>query len=221
LRSSGVEGAQQLAEHGIDEFLILALGQHAAQVLVIGLDGFHGVDDGLGAVGAVGQGHQGVELGLGLQEDGTLLRKILLGQRPRLAAASGQPRFDGILDAQKTAVGMPQEDQAHDRQEIFVACIVGICTQGFRRAPEPLFNGFDVFKLSQPASPAVVYFVFRTSRLYWNFIRCIPQIRILMSYSCIFRVKNGLMNILWCFDGAKIFIAHNFLTSRKRFIKKG
>ncbi len=53
----GVESAQQVAEHRIIEFLILALGQHAAQVLVVRLDGLHGVDDRLSAVDAVGQGH--------------------------------------------------------------------------------------------------------------------------------------------------------------------
>ena len=38
---------------------------------------------------------------------------------------------------------MPQKNQPHDRQEIFVAGIVGIGPQGIRRAPEPLFNGFE------------------------------------------------------------------------------
>jgi hypothetical protein len=58
LQLLGVEGAQQLAEHGVVQLLVLALGQDAAQALVVGLDGLHGGDDGLGAVGAVGQGDQ-------------------------------------------------------------------------------------------------------------------------------------------------------------------
>lgn len=121
-----IEGAQQLAEHSVVEFLILALGQHAPQALVVGLDGLHGFDDRLGAVGAVGQGHQGVELGLGLQEDGALLREILLGQWPGPAASGGQVCFDGVLDREIPAVGMVQEDQAHDRQKIFVAGVAGV-----------------------------------------------------------------------------------------------
>jgi hypothetical protein len=44
---------------------------------------------------------------------------------------------------------MAQKNQSHDRQEIFVAGVVGVGPQGVRRTPEPFFNGFDVFKLGQ------------------------------------------------------------------------
>lgn len=161
----GIESAQQLAKHRIVEFLIFALGQHAAQVLVVGLDGLHGVNDRLGAVGAVGQGHQSVELGLGLQEDGALPREVFLGQWPGLAAPCRQARLDGVLDAQIPAVGVAQEDQAHDRQEVFVAGVVGVGPQGVRRAPEPLFNGFDVFKLGHAQASFPKYALCRASPL--------------------------------------------------------
>ncbi len=147
LQFLGIKGAQQLAKHLVIEFLIFALGKHASQVLVVGFNRLHGFDNRLGAVGAVRQSHEGVELGLGLQEDGAFLREILLGQRSGLAAPGGQARFDGVLDAQIPAVGMAQEDQAHDRQKIFVARVVGVRPQCVCRAPETLFNSFNVFQL--------------------------------------------------------------------------
>ena len=102
----GVEGAQQLPEHSVVELLILALGQHAAQILVVGLDGLHGVYDRLGPVGAVRQCHQSVELGLGLEEDGALLAEIFLGQRSGLAATCGQGRLDVVFDGEIAAVSV-------------------------------------------------------------------------------------------------------------------
>ena len=94
-----VEGAQELAEDGVVEFLIFSLGEHTAQVLVVFLDGLHRLDDGLGPVVAVGQRNQIVKLGLGPEKDGALLREVRLGERPCLAAARGQVRFDVSLTA--------------------------------------------------------------------------------------------------------------------------
>jgi hypothetical protein len=53
------------------------------------LDGLHGLNDGAGAIVAVGERDQGVELRFRLQEDSALLPEIFLGQCPRLATASG------------------------------------------------------------------------------------------------------------------------------------
>ncbi|OQC06853.1 MAG: hypothetical protein BWX80_01351 [Candidatus Hydrogenedentes bacterium ADurb.Bin101] len=147
-----IKRTQKLTEDLVVEFLIFALGQDTAQVLVVGLNGFHRVDDGLGAVRAIGQGHQRVELGFGLQEDSALLREVFLCQGARLAAAFGQIGFDAILDAEVAAVGMPEKHQAHDGQEILVASVVRVRPQRIRRAPEPLFNRFDVLELSHACS---------------------------------------------------------------------
>jgi hypothetical protein len=42
---------------------------------------------------------------------------------------------------------MPQEDEAHHRQEILVAGVVGIGPQSVRRRPEAFLNGLDMFEL--------------------------------------------------------------------------
>ena len=86
-----VQLAQQLAEHLVVERLVLALGQDAAQAVVVGLDGLHGHDDGGRAVGAVGQGDEVVEPGLGPQVQGVLLREVLPGDRPLPAPRVGSP----------------------------------------------------------------------------------------------------------------------------------
>lgn len=44
---------------------------------------------------------------------------------------------------------LPQKNQAHDRQEILVAGIVGVGPQGVSRTPEPFFNGIHMFELGQ------------------------------------------------------------------------
>ena len=88
-----------------------------------------------------------VELGPGLQENGALPGKIFLGQRWSLATTLGEIGLDDILHAQVAAVGMAQKHQAHDRQEILVARIVGVSAQGVRRGPEAFFDGFYMFEL--------------------------------------------------------------------------
>jgi hypothetical protein len=52
-----VERAQQLTEHIVVEFGVLALGQHALETVVIFLDGFHCVLDIAVALGAVRPRH--------------------------------------------------------------------------------------------------------------------------------------------------------------------
>jgi hypothetical protein len=91
LKLLGVEGAQQLAEHDVVQFLVLAFGQDAAQILIVGLDGLHGGDDGLGAVGAVRQGYQSVELGLGLQKMALFCEKSALVSGRVLPPRVGRP----------------------------------------------------------------------------------------------------------------------------------
>ena len=89
LQLVGVQRPQQLAENVVVQLLVLALGQNATEAVVVGLDGVHGCDDRLGAVFAVGQRDEMIELGLGLQEDGALLGEVHLGERGGLAAACG------------------------------------------------------------------------------------------------------------------------------------
>ena len=141
----GVQGPQQIAQDGVVHFLVFPLGQGAPQGGVVRLDGLHGRDDGLGAVRAVLEPDQGVELGLGTEEDGAALGEIGLGQGPGHAAPAGQAGDDLILDRRKTAVGMAQEDQPHDRQEVFVAGVLGVGPQGVGRAPEAHLDGFEMF----------------------------------------------------------------------------
>ncbi len=149
LQLVGVEGPQQLAEDVVVEFLVFALGQDAAQALVVRLDGLHRRDDGLGSIRSVGQGHQVVEPCLGFEEDGTLPGEIFFGDGSPLAAAEGQLRFNFVFYCQVAAVGVAQEDQPHHRQEVLVAGIVGVGAQSVGCAPETPLNGFDVFELGQ------------------------------------------------------------------------
>ena len=81
------------------------------------------------------------------QINGALLREVLLGQRPGFAAATRQRRLDFRFHREVAAVGMPQEHQAHDRQEVFITGVVGVGAQIIGSAPEACFNGFDVFEL--------------------------------------------------------------------------
>ena len=66
---------------------------------------------------------------------------------PRL----GRLGLDPGLDRQKAAVGVAQEDQAHDGQEVLVAGVVGVGAQGVRRTPKAIFDGFDMFELGHAA----------------------------------------------------------------------
>ena len=45
------------------------------------------------------------------------------------------------------SVGVAEEHQAHHRQEVFIAGVVGVGAQVVGGAPESFFNGFDVFEL--------------------------------------------------------------------------
>jgi hypothetical protein len=140
-----VERPQQLAQHLVVQLRVFRARQHAFQALVILLDRVHRALDGLGAIGAVGQRHQRVELRLGPQVDRALLRKVFLGRRPCLAAAPGQIRLDAVLDGEIAAVGVPQENEPHHRQEILVAGVVGVGTQIVRGTPQAFLDRFDVF----------------------------------------------------------------------------
>jgi hypothetical protein len=55
-----------------------------------------------------------------------------------LSPAIVQASFDVVFDRQIPAVGVPQEDQAHHRHEVFVAGVVRIGSQGVGRVPEAL-----------------------------------------------------------------------------------
>ena len=144
-----VEGPKQLAEDIVVQLLVFGLGQDAAQVLVILLDGLHRLDQRLGSVGTVRQRHQRIKLCFGPQKDGALFGKVLLGQRPGFSTPAGQGRFDLRFNQKIPAVGMTQKHQPHDRQEVFITGIVGIGPQSIRSVPQPLFNCLDMFKLSQ------------------------------------------------------------------------
>ena len=90
-----------------------------------------------------------VELSFGLKEDSALLGEVLLGQCPRLTTTFGQVGPDVVFDREITAVSVPEENKAHNGKEVLVAGVVGVRAQGVRGAPEPLFDGFDMFKLCQ------------------------------------------------------------------------
>ena len=59
-----------------------------------------------GAVRAVGQRNEVVELCFGAQENGALLGEVLPAQRAFLAGAGRQVGFDAVLDRKITAVRM-------------------------------------------------------------------------------------------------------------------
>ena len=106
LQLFGVEGAQEVAENIVVQFLELLFWQHAAQAVVVGFNRLHGRDDRSGAVGAVGQGDQVIELRLGSQEDGTLLGEVLLAERAAPTAASRHAGGKVFLDGQIATVGV-------------------------------------------------------------------------------------------------------------------
>ena len=143
----GVQRSQELAEDVVVQLLVLGLGQSAAQALVVPLDRFHRGDDGGGAVLAVGQRDEVIEARRGLQEDGAALREVLPGERPRPAAARRQARRDLVPDGQVAAVGVAQEHQPHDWQEVLVAGVLRVGAQRVGRAPEAPFDGVDVLEL--------------------------------------------------------------------------
>ena len=158
-----VEGAQKLAEHVVVEFLVLGLGQGAAQGLVVLLDLLHRIDHHLRAISAVRQGDEIVELRFRLQEDGALPGEVLLGECAWPAPARRQRGLDLGLDLEEAAVGVAQEDQPHDGQEILVAGEVGVGTQVVRAGPEPFLDRAKVFqpcvscsdsRIRQSAGPA-------------------------------------------------------------------
>ena len=61
--SSGLSvRAEELAENIVVQFLVFALGQCTPQAFVVGFNGFHCCDDGFGAVLAVGQSDEVIEL---------------------------------------------------------------------------------------------------------------------------------------------------------------
>ena len=147
----GVQLAQQLAEHLVVERLVLALGQDAAQAGVVGLDRRHGRDHGGRAVGPVGQGDEVVEARLGPQEEGVLAREVGPRDRPPAAPARRQARLDLVPHGEIAAVGVAQEDEAHDRQEVLVAGVLRVGAQRVGRAPQAPFDGVDVFELGHGA----------------------------------------------------------------------
>ncbi len=119
-----VERAQQLTQNVVLNLKIFDFGQHAAQVGVVGLDGVHGGDNGLGPTLTLLQRCQIVELRFRFQVDGALAGKILLGERTGFAPACRQSRFKPLPHCQKAAIGMTQKNQPHDRQKVLVTCIV-------------------------------------------------------------------------------------------------
>ena len=147
LQLVGVERAQELAEHVVVQLLELRLGQDAAQAVVVRLDGLHGLDDGPGPVLAVGQGDEVIELSVRAQEDGALAGEVLLRYRGFLAAACREGGLDLVLHGQVAAESVAQEHQAHHRQEVLVAGVVGVGAQGVGRLPKAPLDGFDVFEL--------------------------------------------------------------------------
>ena len=141
-----VEGAQKLAEHIVVELLVLCLGQGAAQGVVVLLDLLHRIDHHLRAIGAVRQGDEMVELRLRLQKDRALPGEVLLGECAWPAAARRQRGLDLGLDLEEAAIGVTQEDQPHDGQEVLVASEVGVGPQVVRAGPEPFLDLADVFQ---------------------------------------------------------------------------
>jgi hypothetical protein len=127
--------------------LILPLRQHPPEACVVGLDGLHCLDDGMGAVIRIGQIDQVIKLGMGPEEDGASLGEVLFGQLSGFAATRGQIGLDISFDGEIPVVGVPEEDQAHDRQEIFIAGVVGIGPQGIRGTPKSALNCLDMLQL--------------------------------------------------------------------------
>ena len=86
-----------MAEYVVVQFLVFAFGQCPPQAFVVVLNGVHCCDDGFGAVFAVGQGDEVVELCVGSEVDGVFLGEVLFGECPFLTAAGGQVGFNVVF----------------------------------------------------------------------------------------------------------------------------
>ncbi len=148
LESRIVEGAQDLPENVVVEFLVLRLGQGAAQGLVVLFDPFHGVDDRPGPVRAVRQGDETVELCFRTEEDRPFLGEVFFGEPAGLPPSLRQRRFNLAPDLEETTVRVPKEDQPHHGKEVLVAGKVGIGPQVVRAGPKPFLDFPDVFQWS-------------------------------------------------------------------------
>ena len=74
-----------------------ALGQHAAQALVVRLDGLHRTDDGFWRAWPSGNPTRWSNCASGRRKDCALLGEIFLGERPFLAGAGGYAGLDIVL----------------------------------------------------------------------------------------------------------------------------
>ena len=115
IQRDGVEGAQQTDECGVVQ-AVVGLGQDVAQVVVLCLDGAHGVVDRFADVGAFGEGDQAGEAGLvGQVDDAAGLIVDLADGSAAGVAVGGQ----FTLGHGELVVGEAQEDQAQDGHGVF------------------------------------------------------------------------------------------------------
>lgn len=76
----------------------------------------------------------------------------LCWKKSSLVSARVLPRLGSVCSIfsfhrEIAAVGVAEEYQAHHRQEVFIAGVVGVGPQVVGGTPEACFNGFDVFEL--------------------------------------------------------------------------
>ena len=121
-----------MAQHGVIKFLILGFGEDAVQRGVIIFNGLHRGTNGLRAVFAIGQPSEVIELGYGPQKSEPFCEKSAGSIHAPCRRVWGS-RLNRLSDGQIPAVGMTQKDQAHHRQEILVAGVIGIGAQRVSR----------------------------------------------------------------------------------------
>ena len=91
-----------------------------------------------------------IELRRWSEENRSAPRKVLFRQRTRLSSALWQGGFEFGFSGEKSIVGMPEENQTHHWQKVFIARKIRIRAQGICARPQTFFDLSDVFHLSPP-----------------------------------------------------------------------
>jgi len=104
-------------------------------------------------------------------DGGRRLGSVLTAWRDAQCAGWKRP-FDILFNLQKPAIRMPQEDEAHHRQEVLVAREIGVCPQCVGPCPQAFFDLANALQLPAPIREKDFPHVA-------SIIRCPPQLRFL------------------------------------------
>ena len=127
----------EVFEEGDEQVLVEAVvgfGEDVAEVLVLGLDGLHGVVDGLADVGAFGEVEEVGETGARGDVEDALGLVVGLAD----AAASGGLGGQGLLGLGELVAGVAEEDEAEDGDGVLGGLQLGVGPELVGGVPEAL-----------------------------------------------------------------------------------